>query len=182
VALLPLLIHTAHERDDFRLLAAQSLIAGGQLADEISEGMNTAVLCSEDAPFITPAEAEAANAAAYLRGAQTDQLAVVCARWPTGLIPPDFKAPVTAGVPALLLSGEADPVTPPANGEQVAAALPNSLHLVAPGQGHNVIIRGCLSRLVQEFIAVGSLEQLDTTCVDAIAPLPFFTDFTGPPP
>jgi pimeloyl-ACP methyl ester carboxylesterase len=182
VALLPLLIHTTHEQDDFRLLAAQSLIGGSQLAEEISEGMSTAVLCSEDAPFITPAEAEAANAGTYLRGAQTDQLAVVCPRWPAGAIPADFKAPVSVDVPVLLLSGEADPVTPPANGEQVAASLPNSLHLVAPSQGHNIVMRGCLPRLARDFIERGHLEGLETDCVKAIAPLPFFTRFTGPPP
>jgi hypothetical protein len=73
-------------------------------------------------------------------------------------------------------------VTPPENGELVAASLPTSLHLVAPGQGHMVIHRGCIPRLAADFIETGSLEGLDGACVDDIEPAAFFTSFSGPPP
>jgi pimeloyl-ACP methyl ester carboxylesterase len=182
VALLPLLLHTARARDDFSLLAAQSLLLGGQLAESISQGMGYSVLCAEDAPRLDPARAEAANAGAYLRNAQTDQLASVCAAWPRAEVPANFYAPVAADTPVLILSGEADPVTPPENGDQVAVALPNSRHLVAPGQGHNVILRGCLPRLAASFIASASVLGLEAACVSAIQPMPFFVDFTGPMP
>jgi pimeloyl-ACP methyl ester carboxylesterase len=182
VALLPLLIHTAAERGDLTPLAAQSLLVGGQLAESISQGMGNSVLCSEDTPFLDPSQAEALNAGTYLRNAQTDQLLALCANWPRGDVPPDVHAPVSANVPVLLLSGEADPVTPPENGEQVAAALPNSLHLVAPGMGHNVIMRGCLPRLAADFIETVTLATLDPACVGEIRPMPFFIDFTGPAP
>jgi pimeloyl-ACP methyl ester carboxylesterase len=182
VALLPLLIHTAQARDDLSLLAAQSLLVGGQLAESLSQGMGHSVLCSEDARLIDPAQAERLNAGTYLRNAQTDQLLAACRAWPRGELPPGFHDPVTAAVPVLLLSGEADPVTPPENGEQVAAALPNSLHLVAPGQGHNVILRGCLPRLAAEFVESASVAALDPACVSEIEPMPFFLDFTGPAP
>jgi pimeloyl-ACP methyl ester carboxylesterase len=182
VSLLPLLIHTAQARGDLSLLAAQSLLVGGQLADSISQGMGYSVLCAEDAPRLDAAQAEALNAGTYLRDAQTDQIAAVCAAWPRGETPPAFAAPVTASAPVLILSGEADPVTPPENGAQVAAALPNSLHLVAPGQGHNVILRGCLPRLAAGFVATAGFDGLDTACVAEIVPMPFFVDFTGPTP
>ncbi|MDD5369213.1 MAG: alpha/beta hydrolase, partial [Anaerolineaceae bacterium] len=80
----------------------------------------------------------------------------------------------------LLLSGEDDPITPPANAQQVANNLPNSLALVAPGMGHNVINRGCLPKVVADFIQAGSIHNLEATCVQQIAPMPFFTSFTGP--
>jgi len=182
VALLPLLIHTAATRDDLSLLAAQSLLVGGQLADSISQGMGYSVLCAEDAPRLDLAQADALNAGTYLGDAQTDQIAAVCAAWPRGEIPADFGAPVMAAAPVLILSGEADPVTPPENGQQVASALPSSLHVVAPGQGHNVILRGCLPRLAAGFIAAAGFDGLDTACVSEIAPMPFFVVFTGPMP
>jgi len=182
VALLPLLIHTAQARDDFSLLAAQSLLVGGQLAESISQGMGYSVLCAEDAPRLDLAQAEALNAGTYLGNAQTDQIAAVCAAWPRGEAPADFGTPVAASTPVLILSGEADPVTPPENGDEVARALPNSLHLIAPGQGHNVILRGCLPGLAADFIEAASAAALDTACVGEIVPMPFFVEFTGPMP
>ncbi len=56
------------------------------------------------------------------------------------------------------------------------------LHLVAPGQGHMVIHRGCIPRLAAQFIEEGSLDALDSSCVDDIEPQAFFTSFAGPPP
>jgi hypothetical protein len=83
----------------------------------------------------------------------------------------------------LLLSGEADPVTPPENGELTASQLgPKALHLVARGQGHIVIHRGCIPRLAADFIGSGNFEGLDPSCVSEIAPQPFFLDYAGPTP
>jgi pimeloyl-ACP methyl ester carboxylesterase len=177
-ALLPLLIHTASASGDARLLAAQALLMADQLGS-ISNGMNLAVLCSEDAPFFTEAQAEASNASTYLGDGETNRIQVLCASWPRGELSADFKQPVVSDVPTLLLSGEADPVTPPANADQAAKTLPNSLHVVAPGQGHNVIGRGCLSRLAAEFMDGGSVAGLQTDCAKEIRPMPFFTSFAG---
>lgn len=182
VALLPLIIHTAHAQDDFSLLASQYLIVTTQLVESISIGMNFSVLCSEDVPFIDPDDAEQANAGTYLGDLQTTELFKACEVWPRGEIPADFKQPVKSDVPVLLLSGEFDPVTPPGNGDLVAQHLSNSLHLVAPGQGHNVVFRGCLPGIVTAFVDSGSLQGLDTTCVQEITPAPFFINFAGPQP
>lgn len=179
-ALIPLLIHTAHAQADYSLLAAQYLIVADQLVSSISYGMNFSILCSEDLPFITPAEAEQANTDTYMENMQTDQLFKICAEWPQGEVPADFKQPVRSAVSALILSGEVDPVTPPQNGERVTQTLSNSLHLVVPGQGHNVIIRGCIPRIVTNFIESGSVQGLETACVQAIKAMPFFVNFAGP--
>jgi pimeloyl-ACP methyl ester carboxylesterase len=182
VALLPLLIHTAYETQDFSLLAAQYLVVVTDLSNTLSLGMNFSVLCSEDAPFIDFAQAARLNQGAYLADLQTSELEQICSLWPRGVIPADFKQPVTADAPVLLLSGEADPVTPPENGEQAAKSLPNSLHLVAPGQGHNVIYRGCLPKLARQFIEQADFAGLDTACVAQIQAPPFFLNYNGPTP
>jgi pimeloyl-ACP methyl ester carboxylesterase len=181
VALLPLLLHTAAQ-GDYAPLAAQGLMVGESLASSISGGMGLSVHCAEDAPFIDPAQAAAAVAGTYYGDLQLRQFELACALWPRGDLPADFKEPVQSDLPVLLLSGEADPVTPPENGDRVAQTLPNSLHLVAPGQGHNVILRGCLPTVAKDFIEQGSVAALDTACVQAIEAAPFFVDFTGPKP
>jgi pimeloyl-ACP methyl ester carboxylesterase len=175
-ALIPLLIHTSRQ-GDLRPLAAQSLITARQLADSVDLGMRASVICAEDAPRFPATAAEG-----YLGDLMLRSLGSACEVWPRGAVSAGLGAPVTADVPALLLSGERDPVTPPAYGEAVAAGLPNSLHLVAAGQGHNIFFRGCLPTLVAEFLAAGSAAGLDTSCVERLGPTPFFTSFTGPRP
>lgn len=182
VALLPLLFHTARQTGDLSPLAAQYLIVADQLGGSITPGMGYSVQCAEDVPAIDQAQAAQINQGAYLGTTLIDQLRKVCAVWPRGEVPADTRAPVRSAVPVLLLSGEADPVTPPENGERAARTLPNSLHLVAPGQGHGVVGRGCIPRIMANFISQGTVGGLDTTCVQTLGPTPFFTSFSGPPP
>lgn len=181
-ALLPLLIHKAGAEGDYGLLAALYLIVTEQLSDTIALGLNNTVLCSEDMPFMPLEEARRAGEGTYYGDLQIEALETACSVWPRGSIPADYKEPVQSSVPVLLLSGEVDPVTPPENAELAAQTLPNSLHLVAPGMGHNVIMRGCLPRVASDFIASGSVNGLDTDCVNEIVPSPFFVNFSGPLP
>lgn len=181
-ALLPLMIHEAAADRNYTLLAAQYRMMTENLVESISEGVNYAVVCSEDVPFIDPTSAAEANAGTFLGDLTSEALQQICRLWPAGEVPEGFKQPVQADTPALLLSGEADPVTPPENAEQVAAALPNSLSLVAAGQGHNIVFRGCIPDLVADFIESGSVSALDTTCVAEIQASPFFISLTGSVP
>jgi pimeloyl-ACP methyl ester carboxylesterase len=178
VALLPLLIHTAAQ-GNYAPLAAQSLMVSEDLSQSISLGLNLSVICAEDAPFLQPEAGAQANRDTYLQSAETDKIQQMCSIWPRGAIPADFKQPVTSDVPVLLLSGEADPVTPPENAVQVAKSLSHSLQLVVPGVGHGVIFRGCLPRVAADFVKGGTAQGLDTACVQDIRPLPFFVSFTG---
>ena len=53
---------------------------------------------------------------------------------------------------------------------------------VAHGQGHNVIGRGCIPKVVVEFVDQLEPKQLDVKCVDALGPTPAFVDFNGAAP
>ena len=117
------------------------------VGEQITFGMQLSVICAEDADRlrVNPADADT------LLG--TDFVATVlaqCEVWPRGRRPADFHAPLQSDVPVLLLSGEFDPVTPPRYGEAVVRHLPNGRHLVARGQGHNVIGSGCMPRLMAQ--------------------------------
>ena len=181
-ALLPLLIHDTFAHQEYQLLAATYLIVAGELEESIAEGMGYSVLCAEDMPFYTVDEAVKVNAGSYLGSATSTELFKICQVWPHSQVPPDFKKPVQSDIPVLLLSGEADPVTPPENGDLVAQTLSNSLHLVVPGQGHNVIFRGCIPRIAADFIEAGSIQGLSAGCVQNMQPLPLFVNFSGPVP
>lgn len=176
VALLPLTVHTAYADGNYAPLVTQGMSVDAGLYD----GMFYAVACAEDAPLITADDAAAAAGPVF--GDRTRPLREVCAAWPQGAVSAEFRAPVASDVPALLLSGEADPITPPHYADAVARSLPNSRHLVAPGMGHGLLTRGCVGQIVTDFIARGALDGLDTACVQAIEPPPFFVSFTGPQP
>ena len=182
-ALLPLLLHEAAARNNLAPLAAQAELLATRYANSLSIGMHNAVVCTEDAPLIDPARIDRpALEKTYLGSLQLDGLLEICKVWPHGTIDPDFHAPVDSAVPVLLLSGTADPVTPPSYAEEARRAFSQSVHVIIEGQGHGQLGVGCVPRLLAEFLERGSTQDLDVSCTKTITPAPFFTSFAGPPP
>ncbi|HET9595813.1 MAG TPA: alpha/beta hydrolase, partial [Anaeromyxobacteraceae bacterium] len=180
-ALLPVLLDRA-AAGALAPLAAQALAVAGDVDAALSRPLQWSVLCAEDVPFYGPPAAEPAGAAGELGADVRRGLEAVCRVWPHARPDPTQRAPVRSDVPALLLSGEADPVTPPAWAELAARDLPHARHLVLPGGGHGTLYRGCLPRLAARFVAAGSAEGLDTACVERTRPAPPFLDLLGPGP
>jgi pimeloyl-ACP methyl ester carboxylesterase len=182
-ALVPVLLREARD-GDLSLLAAQFLLTSSNLDETMSEAMGYTVICSEDYPRFDASEIEQQHRGTYLGSVQIDNLERLCPSWPRGPVNDDFHDPVVSSVPTLLLSGEADPVTPPSNADTVAESLSNAHHLVVGGHGHMVVHRGCIPNLVEAFLEQGSLDPVRDrdACVDAIAPSPFFLGFSGPTP
>jgi pimeloyl-ACP methyl ester carboxylesterase len=178
-AMLPLLIHEAATEQRFDRLASQMMIAATGLQESISQGMEMSVMCAEDYPLF-PAEPAPND---YLMGDLMEKaVRIQCSIWPQGPVPDDFNEPVTGDIPVLLLSGELDPVTPPEYADQVAVHFPHSRHLVAPGQGHIATTRGCMGKIVSEFVIEGSADDLETDCISNLQATPFFISLTGPTP
>ena len=177
-ALLPLSIDAAAHGDVGPLLGQAKLISG-DLADSMNGGMQSSVICSEDADRLTPRPQDKDT---ILGTRMIDTLEAVCSVWPRGTRPADFHAPLQTAIPTLLLSGEYDPVTPPRYGEEVLKGLSNGRHLVLKGQGHNVIAAGCMRTLVKEFVEKLDPKQLDASCLDRLQPTPLFIDFNGATP
>jgi pimeloyl-ACP methyl ester carboxylesterase len=173
IAAIPKLIHDVVTNGQYNLLASQYLIASYSLSQPIANGLYLSVVCAEDVPFY-PAAPGTSPVNSYLPD-HTQQQAQECQTWPHATVPAAFKQPVSSNAPVLLLSGELDPVTPPANAEQAARTLPNSLSLVIPGLGHNVVFAGCLPDLVATFLQAGTVKGLDTSCVKQIQTGPFQT-------
>jgi pimeloyl-ACP methyl ester carboxylesterase len=178
-AMLPLLIHEAATRNNYQRIASQLLITASGLSESIAQGMEMSVICAEDFPLFPEL---AANSERLLGDTMARAAAINCTIWPRGDVPADFHEPVVSATPALLLSGELDPVTPPEYAEQVKAGFSNSLHLVAPGQGHSVSSRDCLGQVVTDFIVAARLDGLDTKCLSQLQASPWFMSLTGPNP
>jgi pimeloyl-ACP methyl ester carboxylesterase len=177
--LIPLIIDEAASRDNFVPLAANALRIEKELSGAIRFGMHNSVICTEDAPFFGDLDRPALEAT-YIGPRQAQSLIAICKEWPTGPMDDDLRQPLRVDVPTLILSGEEDPITPPAYGDMADASLPKSLHLIGGGQGHGVIGRGCFPRLAAEFIDSGTLEGLDPGCVERLTHPSFFLNLMGP--
>ena len=182
-ALLPLALHEAHMHRNFVPLAAQYLLMSDALGGQMAYGMHHSVVCTEDAPWFGEARADrAALAATFIGTQQLDGLTALCRAWPRGALDADLHAPLRSDVPALLLSGSADPVTPARDAARAAAGLTRSLQVVIEGMGHGQIGAPCVDRLIADFLRTGSANGLDTGCVRRVRPMPFFTTLAGPAP
>ncbi|HEY2678888.1 MAG TPA: alpha/beta hydrolase [Steroidobacteraceae bacterium] len=181
-SLLPALIHQA-AHGSLRPLASQSVMNARQIGDQLANGMQYSVICSEDEPYFAAANIDrAALARTYQGTEQIDTLREICKVWPKGPVDDDLHSPLHSDIPTLLLSGEADPVTPPADAERAALGLSRHRHLVLKGEGHVQLAAGCMPRLMAEFLQSGAPESVDVTCLEHHAPEPFFLSMTGPAP
>jgi len=182
IALLPLFIHEAGQ-GNFRPLASQFMLTALSMRDALAIGMHNAVMCTEDMPFLdrTTIDQEAIDAS-YMGSFQLETLEAMCSIWPAGPIDDEFKVPLDSDIPFLLLSGDADPITPPRYAEMAAVDLGNATLLVGEHQGHGQIMVGCMGRIVADFVASADPTTLDTDCMKRNFVTPFFLDFSGPAP
>jgi pimeloyl-ACP methyl ester carboxylesterase len=166
-ALLPLAMHEAVVKDNYIPLASTLLMQLDTVPDSIAAGMHHSVVCAEDLPFV--GEVDRARLAATFMGADLiDPLRRICAIWPRG--------------PVLLLSGSADPVTPPAYAETAMRGLTVARHVVLQDEGHGQLGATCMDRVLRDFIATPVPGKLELNCLEKRSASPFFTSLAGPAP
>lgn len=166
----PLVIHLAAQ-GNFVPLAQSALRYRLNLVGTGSNGMYLSVTCAEDLPWVKADEAERLAANTFLGDYRFRQQREACSLWPRAEVERDYAQPVQSDVPVLILTGEWDPVTPPANGERVSKTLKNSLHVVVPHGAHGLGgLEGmdCIDHMIEAFIDSGTTKTLDTSCVKNI--------------
>ena len=157
IPLLPQLILDISQ-DKFDTFA---LLEGSFLVDleYVSRGMHYAVQCHEEAPFSDPAAVSAAIAAyprveaLYQDGFAGQSIFAVCQDWGAGRPAEVENRAVQSDIPALIIAGQYDPITPPHWGEQIAANLSNSFFYTFPAAGHGAgFADECARTVVQTFL------------------------------
>jgi pimeloyl-ACP methyl ester carboxylesterase len=181
-SIIPLLVHTA-AAGNFEPLAAQFQMIAAAMSDALALGMHNSVMCSEDAPYydFDAIDYEALEAS-YIGAVQLEAIEAMCAVWPAGPVDDDFRAPLDTAIPVLLLSGDADPITPPRYAALAMVDLERARHLIGKQQGHGQAAVGCTPRLIDEFVTTADPIGLDATCLERSFVMPFFLDFGGPAP
>ena len=176
-SLVPELLDLAR-KGDYEPLAAAALALTADVSEQMNAALHYSVTCAEDAPRVDRAAAAQALAGRRSR-ALAESVLSVCDVWPRGTMPADFGDAVASDVPALVLSGGLDPVTPPAFGAAVAKTLSHSRHVVAAGYGHIVSPHACGPRLVAAFVDAAGFDKLPAGCIaflESSRRPPFFTD------
>jgi len=177
--MIPYLIHEAAATGSPERLAAQALMTGSELSEQLAIGLNFSVGCAEDWPYWPR---ETGSEGTLLGDSFTELYGRVCAWWPADPVGPDFHDPFDSPVPILILSGELDPVTPPEYGDEAAQQFGNSMHIIAEGRGHITLGNSCIASIATDFVESAALANLDTDCTDRIGPEPFFVNLLGPTP
>ena len=177
IAMLPLAIHQAYADQNYAPLITQSFLVNAGIYD----GMFYAVACVEDAPLLASETVQQQSENSLFADSARTFLEV-CAAWPKGEPPDVVHTPVTSNVPVLMLSGTADPITPPRHAERLAASLDNEIHLIFDDMGHGNASSQCAAKIIDRFVETASITDLGTGCVEAVRPPPFFVDFSGPRP
>lgn len=182
IALIPLLVNEAGD-GNFVPLGSQFMMTMIAMGDALALGMHNAVMCTEDVPFYDPDAIDYEGLeASYMGLFQLEALQAICSVWPAGPIDDGFKTPLDTDIPVLLLSGDADPITPPRYADMALVDLANATHLVGKNQGHGQVSVGCTPRLIADFIETADPLALDASCLERSFVMPYFLDFSGPSP
>ncbi len=128
----------------------------------VTDGMTLSVVCAEEAAYADrdriarvarrlPLLPRALVAEDLLLGRP---LFAICRRWHVPRADPATFRPVRSSVPALVVTGQLDHITPPRYGRTVAAQLPNARYVEVPGVGHSPVLAGgaCALQVVLRFL------------------------------
>ena len=144
-----------------------------------SIGLFYSVMCGEDMAFTTQhaLQTSVQGLPPPIQPALLDFLLSrysACQLWGVKPVPAVQKEPVRSSIPTLILQGEYDPVTPPANGMLAAQTLSKSYFFLFPGVGHGVYspISSCPSDVTNAFWE-NPTEKPDASCISSMPELVF---------
>ncbi|GAB2903174.1 alpha/beta fold hydrolase [Microbulbifer echini] len=143
----------------------------------MSLGLTLSIACAEELSRLSEEEIAADIRGTFVGDAFFGIFESGCEVWPV----PDraYEQPELRKHPVLLISGEADPITPPAYAEKQLGYLVNKQHLVVSSGGHINSMRGCIPRLIKEFLESPE-KKLEQTCITDINRPPFTAGIYGP--
>jgi pimeloyl-ACP methyl ester carboxylesterase len=186
IGVLPQMIDNIVTGDTYELsVLTSSFLANGEF---VSAGMQFSVQCHEEVGFTSPDLVASAigeypqleavfTAATNLGPAFFD----VCAEWGAGQASQLENEPVSSSIPTLIVTGEYDPITPPAWGLQAAETLENATYVEFPGAGHGPTAdMACPQQILRAFLDAPS-QPVSTACVDGMEPPGFVTPDTPVP-
>jgi pimeloyl-ACP methyl ester carboxylesterase len=141
-------------------------------------GMQMSVQCGEEIPFSTPEDAIAAAQGvrpelANFFPASVQPLFTACQNWVSTPLDPRENQAAGSDLPALVLAGEYDPITPPDWGRMAANTLPHAYFYEFPGNGHWVTRSSSCARSMALAFWENPDVAPDSTCASSLGDLNF---------
>lgn len=142
----------------------------------MSYGMYYSVLCAEDADF-TPQDTNIAGVYPYLaEDAEKDleEMQTACQMWHSERFDAQADAPIVSDIPTLLISGNFDPITPPAFGQKAAEQLSQAYHFTLPLGSHGSFgSQPCANELMKVFLN-NPYQAPNPACLSTTSTIPTF--------
>ena len=165
---LPLALAEA-ARGRFEPLLGLSTALSSRRNSALAGGMHFSVVCAEDVPRLAQASDPPG---ADFGSTFAETYTRTCADWPRGEVSAGFYTLPAATAATLVLSGGADPATPPRHGQRVVDALgAKARHVVVAQAGHGVMGIGCMRDVVYRFLDAASDDEalkIDAECAKEI--------------
>jgi pimeloyl-ACP methyl ester carboxylesterase len=177
-AYVPYIIERAYLGDYIPLGDLLDGVAQG-LSHSLDMGLNLSVTCAEDLPFISEDEVRRTSAGTFEGDVRVRAQQRACKIWNVKPVAASFNQPVRSSAPVLMISGTADPATPP---EFATRELPYLSH------GKQILLRGashgdstsCTDHLLVEFVlGHGVLRPNTASCTASFHRPPFATSMNG---
>jgi pimeloyl-ACP methyl ester carboxylesterase len=145
----------------------------------ISQGMQVAVQCNEDATFASATDFVAARdrnrpvAGLAFSPLFNEAILEICAGWGLQATNGAENQAVHSDVPALLFSGELDPILPPPSAREAAQTLSHASEVVIPRGGQTPrLLRACARATIVRFLDAPE-HPPDAACLAQEPPAPF---------
>lgn len=155
---IPSLPRIIYELKDHNYTSLSDYLAlSERLKTTISAGMFYSTECSENWPFLTQQDVNDSikgvrSQIARIEGIQQQAQFDICQFWKVQPMPAEQRQLIASDLPTLVLAGEYDPITPPANSQEVANHLSHSYFFLFPGQGHGELVSACASTIYSAFV------------------------------
>lgn len=143
------------------------------------EGHYFSVVCPEETGQLDIAKAEVAAEGTFIGAYIAKDYIEACQAWGANPNPQHPIEEKRFAVPALILTGEQDPVTPTEYGKINAQHFDNAIHISLPHTAHGISAlenTQCLAQFFSDFVEAANTENLDLSCVNGFRPPAFRLD------
>lgn len=169
----PRIIHSAANGDFGPLV---ELFVPEEPEDPEPEGHYWSVVCPEETNRLDPEKVIEAAEGTFGGTYMSDEYMAACEAWGLPTHPEHPIEAQTFDIPALIVTGDQDPVTPPEYGEEIAGHFANPLYINVPHMAHGpqgLENATCLDDILSAFVDSGTTEGLDISCIETMRPAPF---------
>jgi pimeloyl-ACP methyl ester carboxylesterase len=178
VAHLPALIGAFQDRNEEVVRHMVERGYGGLTSN--SSRMRTSVICYDAHTPESRREWEEAAAPFPPALAAIEYFLLACEDWTEERASMEERGPHRSEIPALVITGEYDPMNPPVTGEEQLRWLPNGHHVVIPGMGHMPTARSaaCWGGVIEQFVG-DPTNRPDDSCTKELPPVRMGPDLPG---